>query len=293
MLVSTRTDFSCNFFFFQINYGLHLFSCSKKSVFEKIWDETDENRSRTSENAHNFKFTGMEFTEPNVPITEITNLEEAKQLFKHTHLWLKRARFFYSLRDHPLQYVNIMLELSELYRFLAFYEKSIEEEYEIQKKRYETLETLSSLVKEIRPACYFTVNVEIIKEIMEVQIEMMNINLKKLYRPNMEAKLSQDDLRKRIFTVIDMSAKLNTICTENKDERSDLEADSMVEPDLDEQATTDDDKPNIKSNKLDDVSEQVVSVEGNKENSSSKSDENDVGEESKVDAKQLPIETSS
>lgn len=227
---------------------------------EKIWDESEANQMRNnssskSEIANDFEFKGLEITLPTIPVKEIKDLEEANELFIHTHKWLKRARFFYSLRDYPLQYVNIMLELSELYRFLAFYEKTIDQQYDIQKKRYETLETLAALVKEIRPACYFSVNVEIIKEIMEVLVEMMNLNLKKLYNPKMGARLGEEDLRKRMFTVIDMSAKMNSICIENKDDGSDTELDSIVESGEDDKPVKEENKMAHNMEKLDEVRE--------------------------------------
>lgn len=261
----------------QINYGLHLFSSSKKSILEKIWEERDinqvNNSSIVNDFANSFKFTNLELIIPKVPVKEISNLEEAKELFTHTHKWLKRARFYYSLRDYPLQYVNIMLELSELYRFLAFYEKTIDDQYDIQKKRYETLETLGSLVKEIRPTCYFSVSVEVIKEIMEVQVEMMNLNLKKLYNPNLDSNLGEQDLRKRVFTVIDMSSKMNTICTENKDDCSDMEFDTIIEPDQDDKVSTDEEKPIDKLKNIDEVPAKNVEIDKSEENCQKNTDE--------------------
>lgn len=149
-----------------------------------------------------------------------------------------------------------MLELSELYRFLAFYEKEIDEQYGIQKKRYDTLENLSSLVKEIRPSCYFSVSLEIIKEIMEVQIEMMNLNLKKIYNPhNLDSTLSQQDLRKRVLTVIDVSTKINSICSESKDkEDSDAESTGLFQPKQDE-TNTNDEKSSKKMRNPDETTE--------------------------------------
>lgn len=146
--------------------------------------------------------------------------------------------------------MNIILELSELYRFLAYYEKNVDEQYGIQKKRYDTLENLASLVKEIRPSCYFSVSVEIIKEIMEVQIEMMNLNLKKIYNPHTpDSNLSQQDLKKRVFTVIDMSTKMNSICTEskNKEDTDAEESTGMVHPEQDETNTNDESSKNFRS----------------------------------------------
>ena len=51
---------------------------------------------------------------------------QARALFLHTHSWLKRVKSFYTLNEYPLEYVNAILDLSELYRYLAFYEEDIE-----------------------------------------------------------------------------------------------------------------------------------------------------------------------
>lgn len=148
---------------------------------------------------------------PNVPVDEILNIEEAKLLFTHTHKWVKRARLYYTLRDYPVQYVNIILELSELYRLLAFYEDDIDSEYNIQKKRYDSLETLSGILKEVRPNCYAAVSVELIREIIEVQIELMNINLKKLYNPDVESNLNENDIKRRIDTLSEIHEKMENV----------------------------------------------------------------------------------
>lgn len=123
----------------------------------------------------------MQATVPNIPTNFITNTQEARSLFIHTQNWLKQIRTFYTLRDYPLQYVNAVLDLSELYRFLAFYETDLESQYNVQKRRSETLEALSTLLREVRPSCYTAVNVELWRELAEVQIELMGINLKRLY----------------------------------------------------------------------------------------------------------------
>nr|CAI5832110.1 unnamed protein product [Callosobruchus analis] len=157
----------------------------------------------------------MEVHLPNVPAKEIEDNQEARCLFSHTHTWLKRARLYYTLRDFPVQYVNIILELSELYRFQSFYEKDIDSQYAVQRKRYEALETLSNILKEVRPNCYAAVNLEIIREIIEVQMEMMQLNLKRIYGPKEEMTFSsEDDLRKRIDTVADIHNRIESLCAE-------------------------------------------------------------------------------
>nr|CAH7743869.1 unnamed protein product [Callosobruchus chinensis] len=157
----------------------------------------------------------MEVQLPNVPAKEIVDHQEARRLFSHTYTWLKRARLYYTLRDFPVQYVNIILELSELYRFQSFYEKDIDGRYAVQRKRYEALETLSNILKEVRPNCYAAVNLEIIREIIEVQMEMMQLNLKRIYGPKEDLTHSDEtDLRKRIDVVADIHNRIKSLCAE-------------------------------------------------------------------------------
>ncbi|CAH1117805.1 unnamed protein product [Phaedon cochleariae] len=197
-----------------VNYGLQLFSISKKSILQKMWEDSEEIKKPDVpvSTKPSYEFVGVEVKVPSIPAKEIENIQEARELFTHTHKWLKRARLFYTLRDYPLQYVNIILELSELYRYLAFYEKDLDSQYDVHKKRYETLETLSTILREVRPSCYQAVCVEIIREIMEVQIELMNLNLKRLYSPSDDADLDEDELQKRINTVAHINAKIDHLC---------------------------------------------------------------------------------
>nr|XP_023018157.1 protein KBP homolog isoform X2 [Leptinotarsa decemlineata] len=165
-----------------VNYGLQIFSVSKKSFLENIWNESKE--TPKSDEAlveeEKFRFSGLEVNLPRVPIKQIEKIEDARELFSHTHRWLKRARLYYTLRDYPMQ--------------------------------YETLETLSDILREVRPSCYTSVSVEIIREIMEVQIELMNLNLKKLYNPGGETPANGTDLQKRIAAVAHINAKIESLC---------------------------------------------------------------------------------
>ncbi|XP_024947473.1 KIF1-binding protein homolog [Cephus cinctus] len=119
--------------------------------------------------------------EEQVTASYIETTAQARDLFIYTHSWLKRAKTFYTLRDHPMEYINAILDLSELYRYLAFYEEDIESQYAVQKLRADALETLSAVLKEVRPQCYMAVSVELLRELAEVQLEMMGLNLRRIY----------------------------------------------------------------------------------------------------------------
>ncbi|XP_063991005.1 KIF-binding protein-like [Diachasmimorpha longicaudata] len=106
---------------------------------------------------------------------------EARILFYQSHTWLKQVKLFYTLQDHPIEYVNTIMDLNELYRYLAFFEEDIESQYSVHKLRADALETLSAVLREVRPHCYMAVSVEILRELAEVQMEMMGLNLRKIY----------------------------------------------------------------------------------------------------------------
>lgn len=129
-----------------------------------------------------FKFANQDVRMEEVPAVFIKNLEQAKALFYYTNTWLKRARLYYTLRDHPFMYVSCVLDLSELYRYLAFYETDLDAQYNVQKRRADALEALSGILKEVRPQCYIAVSVELLRELAEVQIELMGLNLKRIYK---------------------------------------------------------------------------------------------------------------
>lgn len=168
----------------------------------------------------------------NVPAKPIQRIVEARHLFQHTQVWLKRARVYYTLRDHPYIYVNCVLDLSELYRFLAFYEPDLEAQYIVHKKRANALETLSTVLKEVRPQCYVAVSVDLLRELAEVQIELLGINLKKMYKlqskcrvsmllnyvlinllcPSKDiAKESPESVKKRIENIYQIHSKLENV----------------------------------------------------------------------------------
>lgn len=126
-------------------------------------------------------FTGIDINQVEISASYVDNTEKARDLFYKTNIWLKRARTFYTLRDYPYIYVNCVLDLSELYRYLAYFENDVETQYGIQKRRADALETLSGILKDVRPQCYVAVSVEILKELAEVHLELMSLNFKRIY----------------------------------------------------------------------------------------------------------------
>lgn len=197
-----------------IHYGLHLYSASKKKMLELLYESDKEDikneEDEINEISPSHEFPNLEISLPNIPISFIVDTQNARTLFLHTQTWLKQMRSYYTLRDYPLQYVNAVLDLSELYRFLAFYETDLESQYNVQKRRCDALEALSTLLKEVRPSCYAAVSVELWRELAEVQVELMSINLKRLYTFEADEE-TPEGLKERIDAVSDIHNKLETV----------------------------------------------------------------------------------
>lgn len=86
----------------------------------------DVNLKQTEEPEYKFSNLDLSCFENCVSCSYVDSLQSARALFIFTHSWLKKSKLFYTLKDHPMEYVNVILDLSELYRFLAFYEDDIE-----------------------------------------------------------------------------------------------------------------------------------------------------------------------
>lgn len=54
-------------------------------------------------------------------------------------------------------------------------------QYGVHKLRADALETLSAILREVRPHWYMAVSVELLRELAEVQLEMMGLNLRRIY----------------------------------------------------------------------------------------------------------------
>lgn len=217
--VLQKADFEIHFLELShhwVKYGLTLFKISKKKILNKyftqtssgadLWKTVDllEDRLGSSENLEdeNLKDQSTEksgkgdcstpeklFTFPSldlkvmeikVPSESVCSVEEARKLFAFTYKWLMRAKHYYDFEHHSAQYISCSLQLAELYEHLAFFERNIDNQYSIQKRRANVLETLNSLLKTCDNV--MSVQIDVIRELSQVQLELMALNLQKLWR---------------------------------------------------------------------------------------------------------------
>lgn len=150
-------------------------------------DKKDANQNQSDEELLLFPTLDLEVIENQVTDKYIQTTEQARSLFLQSQTWLKRSKQFYTIHEYTLDYVNAILDLSELYRYLAYYESDIDSQYNVQKRRADVLETLSNILRDVRPQCYIAVSIDLFRELAEVQMELLALNMQKLYNIKPEA----------------------------------------------------------------------------------------------------------
>lgn len=228
--VLQKADFEIHFLELShhwVKFGLTLFKMSKKKILNKyftqpssgadLWKTVDllEDRLDSSDNLEdeNLKDLGAEkfgkgdcgtseklFTFPSldlkemeskVPLESVCSVDEARKLFAFTYKWLMRAKHYYDFEHHSAQYISCSLQLAELYEHLAFFERNIDNQYSIQKRRANVLETLNSLLKTCDNV--MSVQIDVIRELSQVQLELMALNLQKLWREESQTNIFNMD----------------------------------------------------------------------------------------------------
>ncbi|KAG6456315.1 KIF-binding protein-like [Manduca sexta] len=252
--VLQKADFEMHFLELShhwVKYGLTLFKLSKKKVLNKyfsqpssksnLWKTVDLLEEHMEDNKfeeENVKDLGAEksgkgdftpeklFTFPSldlkdmearVPLETVSTVEEARKLFSFNHKWLMRAKHYYDFEHHSAQYISCSLQLAELYEHLAFFERNIDNQYSIQKRRADVLETLNSLLKSCDNV--MSVQIDVIRELSQVQLELMALNLQKLWRQESQTNIfNMDTDADSIINSLDsesnktLTETLNTSC---------------------------------------------------------------------------------
>lgn len=228
--VLQKADFEIHFLELShhwVKFGLTLFQMSKKKILNKyftqqssgtnLWKTVDllEDRLNSSENLadenlkdlgaeksgkgdygipeklFNFPSLDLKEMELKVPLGSVCTLDEARKLFAFTYKWLMRAKHYYDFEHHSAQFISCSLQLAELYEHLAFFERNIDNQYSIQKRRANVLETLNSLLKTCDNV--MSVQIDVIRELSQVQLELMALNLQKLWREESHTNIFNTD----------------------------------------------------------------------------------------------------
>ncbi|PSN57546.1 KIF1-binding protein [Blattella germanica] len=164
-------------------YGLVLLSTSKERLMSEV-NESDEPESRSSSNSNiqelgELWFTSLELSSYEDDITDkyLLIYDDARKVFLHAQMWLNKAKKYYTLDGHASDCVQIIQDISQLYKYLAFFEEDEERQSRMHKRRVDHLE---SVLKELNPQYYLLVCRQLWYELGETYSDILDIKLQRL-----------------------------------------------------------------------------------------------------------------
>lgn len=89
---------------------------------------TPERNSEISSDEIEMKFPTLDLSEIEelVKFKMVETQVEAEDLYNFTNTWIKHYRQYFDFNSHPTEFVNNILDKSELFRYLAFFSEGIE-----------------------------------------------------------------------------------------------------------------------------------------------------------------------
>lgn len=174
-------------------YGILLLSTSKERLMHHAEEETgqlcseiskmqlDAKSEVTEECIENLRFVKIE-----KEIKEIENqltdkyaldFNDARIIFLNAQTWLEEAKKYYTLENHASDHVQIVQDMSQLYKFLSFFEEDENRQSKMHKRRIDALE---KIVKELNPQYYQTVCRQLWIELGEMYSDILDIKLERL-----------------------------------------------------------------------------------------------------------------
>ncbi|XP_019874194.2 KIF-binding protein [Aethina tumida] len=201
-----------------MSYAMHLFSMSKKMMMENAYysgfsnftPNFDEGISPEEPLPESFEFDGIDVKILQIPASQITTTAQARRMAQYVNKWIQRIQLYYNLRDFPSEFINAVLDLSEVYKHLSFFETDLDFQYTVQRTRSDSLENLCECLREIRPNSYISISVDLLREMAEVQIDLMTINLKRLHQSE-KMSSSSENIKKRVAAVSAIHKKLEEV----------------------------------------------------------------------------------
>lgn len=143
--------------------------------------------SSSNDDEYNIKTTNLKFeTIENEIEQQVTDLitdrylldfNDAKEVFLHVQKWLDDAKSYYTLENHASDYVQIVQDESQSYKYLAFFEENEDRQAKMHKRRINLLE---DVVDELSESYYKSVCQQIWIELGEIYAEILDIKLDKI-----------------------------------------------------------------------------------------------------------------
>lgn len=156
-------------------YGLFLLIASRENLTDSKTTSAKPNGLGADKKPHVLiKSPEVSRIEEDITDKLVTDFEGARPVFLKSQKWLEDAKRYYTLKDHATDYIEIVQEISKLYRELASFEPAPDRKCKMHKRRIDMHE---EVLKEVNPRYYLGVCRQIMFELGEVYSEMMSLKL--------------------------------------------------------------------------------------------------------------------
>uniref|UniRef100_A0A6V7LLG8 KIF-binding protein n=1 Tax=Bracon brevicornis TaxID=1563983 RepID=A0A6V7LLG8_9HYME len=174
-------------------YGILLMSMSRDRLIE-LADNVDNEKPTDVRNTdseepagldeeilENLKFKKLEdkikSIEEQVTDKFLLDFSDARKVFLNVQKWLEEAKKYYALETHASDYVHIVQDISQSYRYLSFFEDDDDRQSKMHKRRIDVLE---AVIKELNPRYYQAECRQIWIELGETYTAILDLKLDKL-----------------------------------------------------------------------------------------------------------------
>lgn len=166
-------------------YGILLMSASRNNLLED--DETEEKNDQSDTDSSKSKLTNdlkfdvlekeIESIASQVTDKYLLDFNDARPVFLNVQQWLEQAKEYYTLECHASDYISIVQDVSQAYKYLAFFEEHEDRQAKMHKRRIDVLE---SAVKELNPHYYKSACRQIWFELAETYSDILDIKVDRL-----------------------------------------------------------------------------------------------------------------
>ncbi|XP_015121418.1 protein KBP homolog [Diachasma alloeum] len=174
-------------------YGILLMSMSRDRLIA-LADNVDNEKSIDVSNTDadepvgidedllkNMKFEKLEKEihpiEEQITDKYLLDFSDARKVFLNVQKWLEEAKKYYALETHASDYVHIVQDVSQSYKYLSFFEDDDDRQAKMHKRR---VYVLVEVIKELNPRYYQAECRQIWIELGETSSAILDIKLDKL-----------------------------------------------------------------------------------------------------------------
>ena len=128
----------------------------------------------SDEDLKHLKFNGLEVTSLEEEVTDrlVKNYDEARKVFLCGQKWLQQAKEFYVLDGYVSDSIEIDQDLSQLYKYLAFFDDSFERRCKMHKRR---IDLLNAPLLELNPQHFLQICRQLTFEIGDTYADMADL----------------------------------------------------------------------------------------------------------------------